>query len=94
MFEASSTCQETVKKCHGVYFGNSCYGVDSEKTEIVEKSKCDSVSEIQSRCNQLADEICSINDGSIGTKWSDKAVALGQTCSKWNRSYNISLRSC
>ncbi|MFT4867938.1 MAG: hypothetical protein ACI9LV_000550 [Candidatus Nanohaloarchaea archaeon] len=94
MFEATSTCQETTRLCHGIPYGDSCAGFESEKSEIVEKSQCNSVEQIEQRCGELADEICAINNRSIGTNWSDQTLVFGRTCKEWNAEYNISLRSC
>lgn len=94
MFEATSTCQETTRICHGIPYGDSCTGFESEQSEIVEESQCNSVEQIEKRCDELADEICAINEGSIGTNWSDQTLVFGRTCKEWNAKYNISLRSC
>ncbi|MFT4892366.1 MAG: hypothetical protein ACI8Z7_000138 [Candidatus Nanohaloarchaea archaeon] len=94
MFEASSTCQETAKICHGVPYENTCIGLESKESEIVEKSQCGSVDQIEQKCAELGDEICSINENSIGTEWSSETLVFGRTCREWGQNYNISLRSC
>lgn len=87
-------CQKTVKKCHGIPVGQNCLGSEKYTERIVEEEKCESVEEIERRCNSLGREICSLNNQSIGTRWADKSLVNGQKCSTWSREYSLNLTSC
>ena len=94
VFEAYSECQETEIICRGIPFSDSCLGFESEEKNILEEDKCESVDEIENRCENLGSKICDTNNRSIGTKWGDQALVFGETCEAWSSEYSFSLRSC
>jgi len=92
--EADATCRATEFKCHGMPLQDSCIGYESSKTSFDSKKQCSVLKNITARCERLGNQICSINNQSIGTKWAGKTKVFGKSCRSWAQTYSIDLRSC
>lgn len=89
--QAQGTCYTETKTCKGLPFNGSCIGPVEEEIDF--SSSCSQISEIESACNAVRENLCA-SESYNGSEWKE-AIVEDFSCRRWEEQYSsVDLKSC
>jgi len=89
--QAQGTCYTETKTCKGLPVNGSCIGSVDEEIDF--SSSCGQISEIESSCNAVRENLCA-SESYNGSEWKE-AIVEDFSCGRWEEEYSsVDLKSC